>query len=435
MSDIAIKVENLSKRYRIGMKEEQQDTFIGAVTAFVKYPLSNFRRLQKLSKFGVDGNSEDIIWALKDVNFQVKEGEVLGIIGSNGAGKSTLLKILSEITSPTSGKATIKGRVASLLEVGTGFHSELTGRENLFLNGTILGMTKAEIKRKFDEIVDFSGIEKFIDTPVKRYSSGMAVKLAFSIAAHLDPEILLIDEVLAVGDAEFQKKCLGTMEKIAEGGRTVLFVSHNMTAVQSLCNRGILLYSGKISAEGSIHDIVDNYLSHIYSYEGKIEWETPELALGNSKVRLASVKVGTNNQYSGNVDIFNEFSIEVDYWNLEDQAKRTVSIHLNNSAGIMVFSSSNIGAVPIEPDPLFNKPLSLGRYKTVCKVPGYLLNNGTHTISVFIGAGGPKFSSIFRQKDILAFNVRDGGEMRTDYLGDWFGAIRPRLFWHTEKIG
>ncbi len=235
MSDIAIRVENLSKRYRIGLKEEMHDTFAASMMDFVRRPLENLRRLRRLSQFKENGHEpEDIIWALKDVSFEVKRGEVVGLIGRNGAGKSTLLKILSNITYPTSGRVQMHGRVSSLLEVGTGFHPELTGRENIYLNGTILGMTKAEIDRKLDEILDFAGVEEFIDTPVKRYSSGMKVRLAFSVAAHLEPEILVVDEVLAVGDAEFQNKCLGKMGEVAKGGRTVLFVSHNMGAIRSL---------------------------------------------------------------------------------------------------------------------------------------------------------------------------------------------------------
>ncbi|MFQ5866208.1 MAG: ABC transporter ATP-binding protein, partial [bacterium] len=235
--DIAIKVQNISKRYRIGLKEEMRDSFAVAVLDFIKSPLKNYRKYRSLYEFedinySAENNvTENVIWALRDISFEVPKGEVLGIIGRNGAGKSTLLKILCKVTDPTSGVAEIRGRVSSLLEVGTGFHQELTGRENIYLNGTILGMTKKEVGRKFDEIVDFSGVEKFIDTPVKRYSSGMRVRLAFSVAAHLEPEILLIDEVLAVGDAEFQKKCLNKMEHVGQEGRTVLFVSHNVTAI------------------------------------------------------------------------------------------------------------------------------------------------------------------------------------------------------------
>ncbi|MEI2740093.1 MAG: ABC transporter ATP-binding protein [Chitinophagaceae bacterium] len=261
MSDIAIRVENLSKRYRLGVKEEKQDTLVGSVLAMLKRPGQNLQRLRRLTRFADNGADEkDAMWALKDVSFEVKQGEVVGVIGRNGAGKSTLLKILSRITYPTAGRVELHGRVSSLLEVGTGFHPELTGRENIYLNGAILGMRKAEIDRKFDEIVDFSGIEKFIDTPVKRYSSGMGVRLAFSVAAHLEPEILLVDEVLAVGDAEFQRKCLGKMEDVAMGGRTILFVSHNIAALRSLCQRGHVLQNGQSTYDGTISKAIDHYL-------------------------------------------------------------------------------------------------------------------------------------------------------------------------------
>lgn len=262
MSDIAIQAHNLSKRYRIGLKEELPETLAGALSAWLKSPLSNFRRVRNLSHFGQSsGEADDIIWALNDVSFDIMCGEVVGIIGRNGAGKSTLLKILSRITEPTSGRAILNGRVSSLLEVGTGFHSELTGRENVYLNGTILGMTREQIDRKFDEIVDFSGVEKYIDTPVKRYSSGMKVRLAFAVAAHLDPEVLIIDEVLAVGDAGFRKKCLGKIEQVARQGRTILLVSHNMLSIQSLCSRAILLEEGRIVFNGATEIAVNKYLS------------------------------------------------------------------------------------------------------------------------------------------------------------------------------
>lgn len=267
MSEIAIRVENLSKRYRIGIQEEQHDTFVGAMLHGLRNPMRNLRRLRRLSNFRSNGRSateeEDVIWALKDVSFEVKRGEVIGVIGRNGAGKSTLLKILSRITHPTSGRVELHGRVSSLLEVGTGFHPELTGRENIYLNGTILGMRKREIDRKFDEIVEFSGVEKFIDTPVKRYSSGMRVRLAFSVAAHLEPEILLVDEVLAVGDIEFQRKCLGKMEEVSQSGRTVLFVSHNMAMMESLCERVVLLVNGYLDQYSKSRDIIAYYTEYI----------------------------------------------------------------------------------------------------------------------------------------------------------------------------
>ncbi len=258
MSETVIKVQNLSKRYRIGLKENQAETLAGQIGNIMKSPWGNFKRLRQLNRFGVE--DESVFWALKDVNFEVKQGEVLGIIGKNGAGKSTLLKILSQIAEPTSGRIEIHGRVASLLEVGTGFHPELSGRDNIYMNGTILGMTRREIDSKLDEIIDFSGVEKFVDTPVKFYSSGMKVRLGFSVAAHLEPEILIIDEVLAVGDFEFQKKCLGKMEDVAGQGRTVIFVSHNMEAVRSLCSKAVYLNSGSLSFNGEVNKAINNYL-------------------------------------------------------------------------------------------------------------------------------------------------------------------------------
>lgn len=258
MSDTIIKVENLSKRYRIGLQEKKADTFAQQIWNNFRAPIDNFKRIKSLGTFQEE--EESVHWALKDVSFEVKQGEVLGIIGKNGAGKSTLLKILSKITEPTSGRIEMNGRVAALLEVGTGFHPELTGLENIYMNGTILGMTKKEIDRKLDEIIDFSGVEKYIDTPVKFYSSGMRVRLGFSVAAHLEPEILIIDEVLAVGDYEFQQKCLGKMEDVSQKeGRTVLFVSHNLASIENLCSRSILLDKGEILMNGSASNVINSY--------------------------------------------------------------------------------------------------------------------------------------------------------------------------------
>ena len=259
MSSI-ISVENLSKVYRIGKKANRADSFLGMLQDSVTAPFRNWRRLRQPTRES-RGQADELHWALRDVSFEVKEGEVLGVIGRNGAGKSTLLKVLSRITEPTSGEVKVRGRVASLLEVGTGFHPDLTGRENVYLNGTILGMVKREIDKKFDEIVDFSGVEKFLDSPVKRYSSGMKVRLAFAVAAHLDPEILIIDEVLAVGDVDFQKKCLGKMDDVASSGRTILFVSHNTAALSSLCKSGILLESGRVRLKADISSCISLYSS------------------------------------------------------------------------------------------------------------------------------------------------------------------------------
>tara|TARA_R110002020_G_scaffold82873_1_gene205401 strand:- start:6678 stop:7931 length:1254 start_codon:yes stop_codon:yes gene_type:complete len=260
MSETVIKVSNLSKRYRLGLKDKQSETLIGQIGNVIKSPWQNLKQLRAMSKFGLE--DESVFWALKNIDFEVKEGEVLGIIGKNGAGKSTLLKILSQITEATSGKIEIHGRVASLLEVGTGFHPELSGRENIYMNGTILGMTRREIDSKLDEIIDFSGVDKFIDTPVKFYSSGMKVRLGFSVAAHLEPEILIIDEVLAVGDFEFQKKCLGKMEDVSKNdGKTVLFVSHDLGAISNLCTSGLLLENGGGRYFSSIGNTINQYSS------------------------------------------------------------------------------------------------------------------------------------------------------------------------------
>jgi lipopolysaccharide transport system ATP-binding protein len=300
---IVLQVENISKCYRIGLKETLHDNFSSLILDFIKSPLKNYRKYRSLYKFddiskeknqSSDSMPSDIIWALRDISFEVRQGDVVGIIGANGAGKSTLLKILSKITDPENGRIQIRGRVASLLEVGTGFHQELTGRENVYLNGTVLGMTKKEIDRKFDEIVDFSGVEKFIDTPVKRYSSGMKVRLAFSVAAHLEPEILLIDEVLAVGDVAFQKKCLGKMEDISKEGRTVLFVSHNMAAVSALCKYTIVIENGIVDFIGSTNEALERYISRLYQ-ETKVALTERTDRRGNGMARVEDLWIETEN--------------------------------------------------------------------------------------------------------------------------------------------
>jgi lipopolysaccharide transport system ATP-binding protein len=288
MSDIAIHVENLSKQYRIGGPQARYKTIRESLTEAVQAP---FRRLSSVVRGQSSTVSNETIWALKDVSFEVKRGEVVGIIGRNGAGKTTLLKILSRITEPTEGYAEIHGRVGSLLEVGTGFHPELTGRENIYLNGAILGMKRTEIERKFDEIVDFSGVEKFMDTPVKHYSSGMYVRLAFAVAAHLEPEILLVDEVLAVGDVQFQKKCLGKMGDVAKEGRTVLFVSHNMAAVENLCQSGILLDAGKVMMQDEIISVIHHYLETILPDVASVPLSSRIDRSGNGRIRLTGFHI------------------------------------------------------------------------------------------------------------------------------------------------
>ncbi|MEE8341072.1 MAG: ABC transporter ATP-binding protein [Candidatus Neomarinimicrobiota bacterium] len=340
MSNTAITVKNLSKRYRIGLKEEIHDSLLGTISSWLLSPLTNFGRIQKLSRFKNMGDGEDIIWALKDISFDANRGEILGIIGRNGAGKSTLLKILSRIVEPTDGTANLYGRVASLLEIGTGFHKELSGRENIYLNGTILGMKKNEIKARFDEIVEFSEIGKFIDTPVKRYSSGMYVRLAFAVAAHLDPEILIIDEVLAVGDAAFQKKCLGKMNETANAGRTVLFVSHNMHTIQSLCTRAILLDNGKLIKDGKTNEVVSSYLTPVR--ENVIEGERDLRNWAGSRKSPGKIKatylrtLDKHNNTCSTFNIYDPITFELEIENIGKNGF-VVSFLVYDSQGTLVY--------------------------------------------------------------------------------------------------
>lgn len=302
MSNPIIKIESLSKRYRIGLKEKRKDTLFGQIGTILRSPIDNFRQLRSLSHF--DKDDESVFWALKDINFEVRKGEILGIIGHNGAGKSTLLKILSRITAPTEGRITVTGRIGALLEVGTGFHPELTGRDNIYMNGTILGMTRKEIDIKLDEIIDFSGVEQYIDTPVKYYSTGMKVRLGFSVAAHLEPEILLIDEVLAVGDAQFQKKCFGKMEDIRnKSGRTLLFVSHNMAAIQSICERVIVLKNGRVEFDGEIIQGINTYSSELKSFPKDSHVKDKRLILNKSVNEDGVTKIEYNQPFQIKIKI------------------------------------------------------------------------------------------------------------------------------------
>ncbi len=371
MSHPAISVENLSKAYRIGAKEESADTLVGALTNSLRYPLRNLRKLHELTSMREGDEADDILWALKDVSFEVQEGEVVGVIGRNGAGKSTLLKILSRITEPTGGRAVIRGRVSSLLEVGTGFHPELTGRENVYMNGTILGMTKREIDRKFDEIVDFSGVEKFLDTPTKRYSSGMQVRLAFAVAAHLEPEILIVDEVLAVGDAEFQKKCLGKMQDVARGGRTVLFVSHNMAAIESLCNQGLLISNASIRAKGRIQSVIDAYRSTL------IESLSATSPLGNTK-HLRSVAVNRGGQVATPVvSLGGELVIELEFDPAITLSNPRIAIGIDSMFGQRFLTLQT-------PVSRWTPHSSSGVQRLACQVSQCPLPPGDYTITVSI---------------------------------------------------
>ena len=437
-NDPAIRVNHLSKRYRIGLKEEMRDNFTGLVFDFIKSPLKNYRKYRSLYKFDENKNSheknshaEDIIWALKDISFDVRKGEALGIIGRNGAGKSTLLKILCKITDPTSGVAEIRGRVSSLLEVGTGFHQELSGRENIYLNGTILGMTKKEVDCKFDEIVDFSGVEKFIDTPVKRYSSGMRVRLAFSVAAHLEPEILLIDEVLAVGDVDFQKKCLNKMENVSQEGRTVLFVSHNMTAIANLCNRTILLDKGSIIADGPSKQVVKSYLSHDVDTMAVREWIDDEEAPGSEVARLRAVRIlDDEGSVAERIDIRKPVKIEMEY-------KVFKPGHLFLPHFALWTEKGQLAFITLENDQDWRqRRRPAGSYISAVWIPGNFLNDGLYYVNCHLLSRYPDKSQ-FRTYSIVAFQVIDSTEpnsARGDYAKPLNGAVRPLLEWKTQKI-
>ncbi len=434
MSDSIITVRNLSKKYRIGAATKGYKTIRETIMEGITAPVKNLGRLRRMTSFK-DEEEADVIWALKDVSFTVKKGEVLGIIGKNGAGKSTLLKILSRITEPTSGSVEIGGRISSLLEVGTGFHPELTGRENIFLNGAILGMRKNEIERKFAEIAAFSEIEKFLDTPVKRYSSGMYVRLAFAVAAHLEPEILLVDEVLAVGDIAFQKKCLGRIGDIGKGGRTVLVVSHNMPVIVNLCQRAILLDEGEIALEGNAKEVVQHYLSAARSAGGQVVWPDPAQAPGDDVARLHAVRIRQEgvDGATADVDIAKETIIEIEYWNLHEGALLAPGIWLKTGIGTEVLASGNFHGISLVDDPWYGRPQPTGLFKTICRIPANFLNEGRYGITAILSKM-PIHSDILYE-DVLSFDVHDTGEMRQEYYGGWLGVVRPRLDWHTEYLG
>ena len=368
-----------------------------------------------------DGIEKEEFWALRDVSFSINQGDRVGIIGHNGAGKSTLLKILSKITEPTHGKVSIKGRVASLLEVGTGFHPELTGRENIFLNGAILGMKRQEIKQAFDEIIDFAGVEKFLDTPVKRYSSGMYVRLGFAIAAYLNPEILIVDEVLAVGDAEFQKKCLGKMRDVSESGRTLLFVSHNLTAVQALCNRAFYFEQGQLKMQGDTNYIITNYLSQMATTNLDRGWETPEEAPGTDEIRLRSVRLEPEYQEDlRHIDVRTPLRVQVEFWNMAEQADLNLSLHLNAYTGECIF---NVGTQ--------SQTFSKGLVSATLDIPGNFLNDGSYIISLMVVKDTS--TSLYQMADALTFEVEDHRESNLTWYGKWPGYVRPQLSFQISQ--
>jgi lipopolysaccharide transport system ATP-binding protein len=436
--DFVVVAEGLSKVYRIGLKEQAHDTLARAAIDFIRSPLMNYRKYRSLYQFDdvtVDESSgstappADIIWALRDASFKIKQGEVVGFIGRNGAGKSTLLKILTKITPPTKGRVEISGRVSSLLEVGTGFHQELTGRENIYLNGTILGMSKREVERKFDEIVDFSGVERFIDTPVKRYSSGMAVRLAFAVAAHLEPEILIVDEVLAVGDAAFQKKCISKMQDVHKQGRTVLFVSHNMAAVNMLCSRAIHLEGGRIVNDGPTHDVVSAYLSSDSGIPAAREWPDPDSAPGGEVARLHAVRcISRDEKTISAASVREDVGIEMVYDVIRAGSVLLPHYHIYNEEGVLLFGT-------LEQDPAWaRRERPEGRYVSTAWIPGNLLSVGTLFVTCSLITRAPDVKQ-FSENQVIAISITDmmgQGTARGDWAEDMPGIVRPLLKWTTH---
>jgi lipopolysaccharide transport system ATP-binding protein len=419
MTDSIIRVENLGKKYILGHQPQgvsKYSTLRDTLTNAGKSLWQSFRPPQAQQK-----SQQEEFWALQDVSFEVKQGECVGIIGRNGAGKSTLLKILSRITEPTRGKIEIGGRVASLLEVGTGFHPELTGRENIYLNGAVLGMTRQEIRRKFAEIVEFAEVERFLDTPVKRYSSGMYVRLAFAVAAHLEPEILVIDEVLAVGDIRFQKKCLGKMGEVAsQEGRTILFVSHNMTAVQSLCSKSIWLNSGNLLSFDETSVTISKYLNSSVAMVYEHIWEDIDTAPGNEKVKWRRVAIYPDSE-SAEITVATPLIAEFECWNYQENTHLNFSLHLFSFEGVRVLHTFSYPEI-----------LPVGLIKGSCYIPANFLNDETYRINIMVVEELMRVTHLL--EDALIFQVNDIPR-EVDWYNKWEGLVRPKFNWSVQLGG
>ncbi len=438
MNDIVIKSENLGKRYTIGHQAEN-GRYVALRDVLMQNARTLWNKTKDLAKGKpiIQGDTLEEVWALKDVSLEIRRGEAVGIIGRNGAGKSTLLKVLSRITEPSAGRVTIKGRVASLLEVGTGFHPELTGRENVYLNGAILGMTRAEIKCKFDEIVAFAEVEKYLDTPVKRYSSGMYVRLAFAVAAHLEPEILLVDEVLAVGDAEFQKKCLGKMGDVAHEGRTVLFVSHNMSAIQRLCEKCIVISKGLIAFDGEVSSAIGFYLEN-KNANHQISWPEVGHAPGNDVVRLRAVRiVGQDAIARSQFDVRDPLVLEIEF-QVYKKSQIAISVQFIGALGTYIMTSmDNYIKGPWGKQP----PYLVGAYRSSCYIPGDFLNEGQISVNLWIYSPpfAPNQSPHVRLLNVVSVDIGDIHDLdgaRGGFPYEWGiePAVRPKLRWTTEHI-
>lgn len=418
-----IKVENLGKQYGFGGLHPAYMTFREAAAAAMLKPFKRVRR-------GLRPAPEERSWALKDVSFEVEPGEVVGLIGNNGAGKSTLLKILSRIVEPTTGNFELYGKIGSLLEVGTGFHPDLSGRENIFLNGALLGIKRAELQRRFDEIVAFSEIEEFIDLPVKWYSSGMYLRLAFSVAAHLDTEILTMDEVLAVGDNSFQQKCIDKVNEIRGQGRTILFVSHSMPAVTRLCERVILLDKGRVVEDGPATEVVNDYMGESLNATAVRKWPDPQSAPGSEAVRIRQVRVRTREgDTAPQVDIRSPVGVEVIYEVLQPNHILTPSFDLFNEQGVHVFAVHDVG-------PEWRRESRpVGRYVSTMWIPGNTLSEGRLFVQASVLSYHPGLRLHTREPNVVAFQVvesSEGDSARGDYVGPVAGVVRPLLPWQTD---
>jgi lipopolysaccharide transport system ATP-binding protein len=432
MVKTVIEVENLSKYYRLGVigggtLREDVNRWWANLTS---HSANNFKSSSTDDEICQTGN----IWALREINLEVKQGEVLGIIGRNGAGKSTLLKILSKITAPTSGRAVINGRVGSLLEVGTGFHPELTGRENIYLNGSILGMSKAEVARKLDGIVEFAEASTHLDTPVKRYSSGMVVRLAFAVAAHLEPEILIVDEVLAVGDLKFQRKCLGKMREVGAQGRTILFVSHNMAAINQLCQRCVLLHNASIISEGDTKKVIGQYAAENTQDAEKV-WPSLESAPGDSQLKIMSVRVMSEDAVENIVSINQPVSIEVEFLILQDKTNNlAVAIYIVDSLDNVVLSTFNTNKASSNNDNWYYETHTPGRYVAKCLIPENFFNDIQYKIHVHLVKYNPTSVKASAVHAISFSGIDTGGMREAGVTAAWHGLVRVPLHWETKKL-
>jgi lipopolysaccharide transport system ATP-binding protein len=424
----AIEFNNISKQYRLGLVSTKtiSHDFNRWWTTTILRKEDPYLKIGETNDRSSKGSS-DYVWALRNIDFKIEQGDVVGIIGKNGAGKSTLLKLLSKVTAPTTGTICAKGRIGSLLEVGTGFHPEMTGRENIFMNGAILGMNKSEIKRKLDEIIDFSGCERYIDTPVKRYSSGMMVRLGFAVAAHLDPEILVVDEVLAVGDAEFQKKAIGKMQDVSKGeGRTVLFVSHNMTSIKSLCKHGVILQNGTLIDAGDIDPIVTHYLRGNNEIDNYKTWDEPQLKNGGFELLEIGVRPKTGN-FKDVMRVTDELEVVIRYRITQHKERFWITMHFKNEQGDRMFSTTGNGRC-------IDSKHDIGEYEQICNLPKNFFNWGSYSIDLLAIDQPSNIECLLHEQDIISFTLANRAIEVGGYMGREPGDITPKFEYTEVKL-